>query len=74
MARHLNSNGTGQAPATVGGPSIEPLTVRIGDAVRLTGISRSTLYELIRAGRVETVKVGRSTLVRYASLKKLAGL
>lgn len=53
--------------------SIEPITVRICDAVRLTGISRSTLYELIRDGQIETVKVGRSTLVRYDSLKKLAG-
>jgi excisionase family DNA binding protein len=39
--------------------------------VKLTGIGRSTLYELIKAGELETVKVGRSTFVRYASLKRL---
>jgi excisionase family DNA binding protein len=53
---------------------IEPLTVRLAVAVRLTGISRSKLYELIAAGQIETVKVGRSTLVLYRSLKRLTGL
>lgn len=49
----------------------EPLTVRIGAAVELTGISRSRLYELIQSGDLETVKIGRSTLIPYASLKAL---
>jgi excisionase family DNA binding protein len=52
---------------------IEPLTVRISTAVQLTGISRSRLYELIQAGDLETVKVGRSTLIPYKSLKALTG-
>ena len=50
---------------------IEPLTVRISTAVQLTGISRSRLYELIQSGELETVKVGRSTLIPYKSLKAL---
>jgi len=50
---------------------IEPLTVRISTAVQLTGISRSRLYELIQSGDLETVKVGRSTLIPYKSLKAL---
>ncbi|MBV9843403.1 MAG: helix-turn-helix domain-containing protein [Sphingomonadaceae bacterium] len=52
---------------------IEPLTVRISTAVQLTGISRSRLYELIQAGDLKTVKVGRSTLIPYWSLKGLTG-
>lgn len=52
-------------------PHIEPISVRISAAVKLTGIGRSTLYELIKAGELETVKVGRSTFIRYASLKHL---
>ncbi len=52
---------------------IEPLTVRISTAVQLTGISRSRLYELIQSGDLETVKVGRSTLIPYKSLKSLTG-
>jgi excisionase family DNA binding protein len=50
---------------------IEPLTVRIPVAVRLTGIGRSKIYELIAAGKLDTVKVGASTLITVASLKRL---
>ena len=50
---------------------IEPLTVRISTAVRITGLSRSRIYELIQSGDIDTVKVGRCTLVQYASLKML---
>jgi excisionase family DNA binding protein len=52
---------------------IEPIAVRVAMAVRLTGIGRSTLYELIKSGEIETVKVGRSTLIPYRCLKKLVG-
>lgn len=50
---------------------VEPICVRVPVAVKLTGISRSTLYELIGAGEIATVKVGRSTFIRYDSLKQL---
>lgn len=49
----------------------EPICVRVATAVKLTGIPRSTLYELISSGEVETKKLGRSTFVLYASLKRL---
>jgi excisionase family DNA binding protein len=45
-----------------------PLTVRIPEACRLTGIGRSKLYELIAAGEIEVVKVGAITLVPVSSL------
>jgi excisionase family DNA binding protein len=45
-----------------------PITVRIREACRLTGIGRSKLYELIAAGEIETIKVGTITLVPVASL------
>jgi hypothetical protein len=50
---------------------IEPLTVRIPVAVQLTGIGRSKLYELIKSGDVETVKIGTATLITMASLRRL---
>lgn len=50
---------------------IEPLTVRISTAVRITGLSRSRIYELIQTGELEVTKVGRATLVQYRSLKLL---
>lgn len=49
----------------------EPISVRIADAVKLTGIPRTTLYELIKSGAIETVKIGRSTFIPYRCLKKL---
>lgn len=51
--------------------NLDPLTVRIPTAVRITGLSRSRIYELIQTGDLETVKVGRTMLVRYQSLKAL---
>ena len=50
---------------------LEPLTVRIPVAVQLTGIGRSKLYELIAAGEVDVVKIGASTLITVASLRRL---
>ncbi len=50
---------------------IEPLTVRISTAVRITGLSRSRIYELLQSGDLEAVKVGRATLIKYGSLKAL---
>jgi excisionase family DNA binding protein len=62
--------GNGQPGAQPGAcvTALQPLSVRIPDAVRLTGISRSRLYELLRSGEIEHLKVGRSTLIPYASL------
>jgi excisionase family DNA binding protein len=45
-----------------------PLTVRVREACRLTGIGRSKLYELIAAGEIEVIKVGTITLVPVSSL------
>lgn len=47
-----------------------PITVRIREACRLTGIGRSKLYELIAAGEIEIIKIGTITLVPVASLTR----
>lgn len=52
-------------------PQPEPLTVRIPAAVRMTGIGRSKLYELIQSGDIDIVKIGASTLIPVDSLRKL---
>lgn len=51
--------------------TVEPLSVRIREACRLTGIGRSKLYELIASGDIETVKIGAMTLVPIDSLRAL---
>jgi excisionase family DNA binding protein len=50
---------------------LSPLSVRIPVAVKMTGIGRSKLYELIQEGAIEIVKIGSSTLIPVASLEKL---
>ncbi|MBU6206390.1 MAG: helix-turn-helix domain-containing protein [Alphaproteobacteria bacterium] len=50
---------------------LEPMTVRIPTAIQLTGIGRSKLYQLIASGEIETVKIGASTLITVASLRRL---
>ncbi|KKW94087.1 helix-turn-helix domain-containing protein [Sphingobium chungbukense] len=50
---------------------IAPISVRIGTAVRMTGIGRSKLYELIQQGAIDVVKIGSATLVPVASLHRL---
>lgn len=46
-----------------------PLSVRIRDACRMTGIGRSKLYELIGRGEIKTIKIGAITLVPVATLE-----
>ncbi|AYO78904.1 helix-turn-helix domain-containing protein [Sphingobium yanoikuyae] len=50
---------------------VEPLTVRIPAAIRMTGIGRSKLYELIQSGDIEIVKIGSATLIPVESLRQL---
>lgn len=51
--------------------ALPPLTVRVATAVRITGLSRSRIYELIQSGDLDTIKVGRATLIQFESLRKL---
>ena len=51
--------------------AVEPISMRIPDACRFTGISRSSLYLLIARGEVEIVKMGAATLVLTESLRDL---
>ena len=50
---------------------IEPIAMRVTDACRYVGISRSTLYVLISRHEIEIIKLGSSTLVLTASLRGL---
>jgi len=52
-------------------PSPDPICVRVNDAARMIGVDRTKLYELIAAGEIETVKLGKSTRITTASLHEL---
>jgi excisionase family DNA binding protein len=41
------------------------LAYGVKEAVKILGISRSLLYQEMKAGRIKSVKVGRRTLIRH---------
>jgi len=49
-----------------------PLLVTVPEACRLLGVSRSTVWNLIKGGRIKVAKIGRRTLPLYKSLEALA--
>jgi excisionase family DNA binding protein len=50
--------------------AIDPISVKIPEAVRLSGLSRSRIYELMKSGEIEFAKVGASTLIILDSLRQ----
>jgi excisionase family DNA binding protein len=58
---------------TIGRCELENFLTSVPEAVKMLSVGRSTLYRLIKDGRLETVKIGRRTLIRIDSIKALAG-
>lgn len=50
---------------------METITVTIADMKRATGLGTTTIYSLINEGKLETVKIGRRTLVKTKSIRAL---
>jgi excisionase family DNA binding protein len=55
-------------------PIYQRITCSIREARDATGLGESTIYDLIKVGALETVKVGRSRLIKVGSLLKLTGM
>lgn len=51
---------------------VESGLVRISDCCRFLGISRSTLYEIMDAGKLPYVKIGRSRRIPQQAMKEFA--
>jgi excisionase family DNA binding protein len=49
----------------------ERIALRINDASIVSGLSRSTLYELLKAGKIRAVKIGGRRLILRDSLEAL---
>jgi excisionase family DNA binding protein len=45
-----------------------PLLLRIAQAQQLIGLGRTKTYELVEAGEIPSIRVGRSRLIRYSAL------
>jgi len=50
---------------------LKPLAVPVRKACELIGVGNTTMWALIKAGRVKTTSVGRRRLVIYATLEEL---
>jgi excisionase family DNA binding protein len=51
--------------------AVEPLAVSVNDAARALGLGRTSIYGMIGDGRLETFKLGRRTLIKTASIRRL---
>jgi excisionase family DNA binding protein len=50
---------------------MEPIAVSINDTARALGLGRTSIYQLIAEGKLEAFKLGRRTLVRVDSIRRL---
>nr|WP_314089554.1 helix-turn-helix domain-containing protein [uncultured Shinella sp.] len=51
--------------------NIVPITCTIANATKTTGLSRSTLYNLMKAKRLPYIKVGKRTLLKISDIEAL---
>ena len=53
---------------------MEPVTVTVQDACKALGLGSTKIYELISLNKLETVKIGRRTLIKVPSIKRLVDI
>jgi excisionase family DNA binding protein len=48
---------------------LDPVTISVPTALKLSGLGRTKLYELIASKKIRSVRVGARRLIDFASLK-----
>ena len=51
---------------------MEVLAISINDTAKALGIGRSSVYALLKSGKLDAIKIGRRTLLTTESIKRLA--
>jgi excisionase family DNA binding protein len=51
---------------------MEPVALSVNNTARVLGIGRTSVYALLKSGRLEAIKIGRRTLLTTASIRNLA--
>lgn len=52
---------------------MDPIVVSVNGAAQAMNLGRTSIYALIKEGRLRTVKLGRRTLVKVDSIHALLG-
>jgi excisionase family DNA binding protein len=55
-------------------PATERLAYSVNEAARLTGLSRDLLYDQMRQGNLDYIKVGRRRLITRHHLQRFLGM
>lgn len=50
---------------------MESIAVSVKGAAKALSLGRTSIYQLIREGRLETIKIGRRTLIKADSVRSL---
>jgi excisionase family DNA binding protein len=50
---------------------MEPLVVSVTDAAKALSLGRTSIYAMIADGRLEALKLGRRTLIRMESIRRV---
>ena len=70
VERHALKGNTPSGIAAPDTPALYPLALRMPEATRTSGLSRSEIYRRAGRGEIILLKSGRSTLVEYHSLRR----
>lgn len=70
-ARLDRQNGAAYRPSGVEEPILSRATMTVTEAAAVLGISRSTAYELARAGTLPALRLGRRLVVPTHALEEL---
>ena len=71
VADHLARRWTPMAKQIPNIPTQEKITLRINETAAVSGLSRSTIYELLKTGKLQAVKIGGRRLILRESLQAL---
>lgn len=53
--------------------NVEKLAYSVDEAVKASGLGRTTIFECIRSGQLVSVKVGRRRVIPADALRRLVG-